>query len=124
MVHPGAAAAVARDAVLGSGVAKRQLAAAAPAADQAGEQRLAMLEHAVMPAGRNIACHHRADRFEPFPAHIAVMGAGLQGEPFVPRLAAGLHLDAVGGIGRRRARLTIGVGPAVDWVLDDPMDGT
>ena len=92
MVHPGAAAAVARDAVLGSDVAKRQLAAAAPAAGQAGEQRLAMLGRAVMPAGRKIACHHRADRFEPFPAHIAVMGAGLQGEPFVPRLARVLTL--------------------------------
>ena len=41
--------------MLGAGVAQRQLAAAAPAADQAGEQRIAMLGRAMMPAGRNIA---------------------------------------------------------------------
>ena len=51
IVHPGPAAAVARDAVLGACVLQRQLAPAAVAADQPGEERVAMLRRAVMPAG-------------------------------------------------------------------------
>ena len=123
IVHPGAAAAVARDMVLHAGVPERELAAAALAPDQAGQQRVAMLGRAVMPAGGNVAADHRADRLEPLPAHIAFMGVGLQRQPFVPRLAADLHAHALGAVSRRHSRLTIGIGAAVDRVLDDPVDG-
>src|SRR6266436_3647724 len=43
IVHPGAAAAVARDMVLHAGVSECELAAAALAPDQAGQQRVTML---------------------------------------------------------------------------------
>jgi hypothetical protein len=43
IVHPGPAATVTRDAVLGACVLQRQLAPAAVAADQPGEERVAML---------------------------------------------------------------------------------
>jgi hypothetical protein len=40
------------------------------------------------------------------PAHITVVGIGLQRQPFVPRLAADLHAHALGGVSRRHSRLT------------------
>src|SRR5260370_1379590 len=64
----GMAAAVARDAVLGACVLQRQLAPAALAADQPGEERVAMLGRAVMLPGGNVAADHFADRFRPLPA--------------------------------------------------------
>src|SRR4029450_6880274 len=70
IVHPGAAAAVARDMVLHAGVPECELAAAAFAPDQTGQQRVTMLGRAVMPTGGNVAADHGADRLEPFPAHI------------------------------------------------------
>src|SRR5215211_1895281 len=63
IVHPGLAAAVARDAVLGACVLQRQLVPAAVTAEQPGEERVAMLGRAVMPAGGNVAADHFADRF-------------------------------------------------------------
>jgi hypothetical protein len=74
IVHPGAAAAVARDMVLHAGVPECELAAAAFAPDQTGQQRVTMLGRAVMPTGGNVAADHGADHL---PAHIPVVGVGL-----------------------------------------------
>src|SRR6202163_298417 len=83
-----------------------------------------MLGRAVMPTtSGNVAADHCADRLEPLPAHIPVVGIGLQRQPFVPRLAADLHAHTLGGVSRRNSRLTIGIGAAVDRVLNDPVDG-
>src|SRR6266498_5763334 len=87
IVHPGPAAAVARDAVLGACVLQRQLAPAAAAADQPGEERVAMLGRAVMPAGGNVAADHFADRFRPLPAYVSFMRIRHQRQPISPRLA-------------------------------------
>jgi hypothetical protein len=57
------------------------------APDQTGQQRVTMLGRAVMPTGGNVAADHGADRLEPLPAHIPVVGVGLQRQPFVPGLA-------------------------------------
>ena len=122
IVHPGAAAAVARDMVLHACVPDCELAAAALAPDQTGQQRVAMLGRAVMPTSGNVAADHCADRLEPLPAHIPVVGIGLQRQPFVPRFAADLHAHTLGGVSRRHSRLTIGIGAAVDRVLNDPVD--
>jgi hypothetical protein len=123
IVHPGAAAAVARDMVLHAGVPEGELAAAALAPDQTGQQRVATLGRAVMPTGGTVAADHCADRREPLPAHVPVVGVGLQRQPFVPRLAADLHAHALGAVSRRHRRLTLGIGAAVDRVLKDPVDG-
>ena len=96
VIHPAARATVTRDMMLSATIAQRQLAPAAAATDQTGEQGVAMFGRAVMPTCRNVAGDHRADRFEPLPAHIAVMGAGLQRKPVGARLAADLHADAIG----------------------------
>src|SRR6266571_3063038 len=122
IIHPGAAAAVARDMVLHAGVPECELTAAALAPDQTGQQRVSMLGRAVMPTSGNVAADHGADRLEPLPAHIPVVGIWLQRQPFVPRLAADLHAHALGGVSRRHSRLTIGIDAAVDRVLNDPVD--
>src|SRR6266550_1905873 len=70
IIHPGAAAAVARDMMLHAGVPECELAAAALAPDQTGQQRVTMLGCAVMPTGGNVAADHGADRLEPLPANI------------------------------------------------------
>src|SRR6476619_8294145 len=100
-----------------------ELAAAARAADQTGQQRGSMLGRAVMSTSGNVAADHCADRLEPLPAHIPVVGIGLQRQPFVPRLAADLHAHAPGAVSRRHSRLTIGIGAAVARVITDPVDG-
>lgn len=64
--------------MVGSRVADRQLAAAAPAADKAGEQSFAMLGRPVMPARGHVVAHHLADRFRPFPADFAKLGQRFQ----------------------------------------------
>ena len=89
IVHPAAGAAVARDLMLHAAVAERQLAAAAPAADQAGKQRITVLGRAMMPARGDVAGDHRADRFEPLPADITLMGARHQRQPL------GAHLRRI-----------------------------
>lgn len=108
--------------MLHAAIAQRQFAPAAAATDQAGEQGVAMFGRAVMSAGWNIAGDHRADRFEPLPAHIAVVGAGLQREPVGARFAADLHTGAPGAVSHRHSRSTIGIGAAVDRVLDHPVE--
>jgi hypothetical protein len=109
--------------VLHACVPDRELAATALASDQTGQQRVSMLGSAVMSTSGNVAADHGADRLEPLPAHIAVVGIGLQRQPFVPPLAADLPAHARGGVSCRHSRLTIGIGTAVDRVLNDPVDG-
>src|ERR1700737_2873461 len=106
-----------------AGVPDCELAATALAPDQAGQQRVSMLGRAVMPTGGNVAADHCADRLEPLPAHVPFMGVGLQRLPLAPRLAADLHAHAPGAVAPRHSRLTIGIGAAVDRVLNDPVDG-
>jgi hypothetical protein len=77
--------------MLGARVAERQLAPAAPAADEACEQGIAMLRCTMVAAGRNVAVDHRADRLGLLPADIALMGTRPQGQPVGARLAADLH---------------------------------
>jgi Integrase core domain len=72
-----------------------ELAATALAPDQAGQQRVSMLGRAVMSTSGNVAADHGADRLEPLPAHIPVVGIGLQRQPFVPRLAVDLHAHEI-----------------------------
>ena len=122
IVQPASAAAVAGNGVLRAGVAKRQLASAAMATEQPREERVAMFGRAMMPAGGDIAADHGADRFEPLPAHVAVMGVRHQRQPIRPRLAANLHA-ASSAISRRDSRSTIGIGAAINGVLDHPVDG-
>ena len=121
-VHPAAAAAVARDVMLRTRVAKRQLAPAAATTQQACQQSVAMLGRAMIAAGGDVAAHHLADRLG-FPADIALVGIRHQRQPIAARLAANLHADACGIIACRDGRLTIGIGAAVDGVLDHPVDG-
>src|ERR1700755_2035059 len=76
-----------------------------------------------MAAGGDIAADHRSDRLGLLPADIALMDVRHQRQPFAPRLAADLHADTIGIVSRRHCRLTIGIGAAVDGVLDHPVDG-
>ena len=81
-----------------------------------------MLGRTMMPARRDVAGDHRADRFELLPAHIALVGAGLQRKPVGARLAADLHTDALGRVPCRHGRSTIDIGAAVDRVLDHSVE--
>src|SRR6516165_7459644 len=123
IVHPAAAAAVARDIVFRARVAKRQLATAAAAAEKARQQGVAVLGRAVMAAAGYVTANHLADRLGLFPADITLMGIRHQRQPIAARLAANPHADASGIIARCDSRLTIGIGAAVDGVLDHPVDG-
>src|SRR5271169_3691782 len=76
-----------------------------------------------MTAGGDVAAHHLADRLGLLPADIALMGVRHQRQPIAARLAANLHANASSIVGRRDGRLTIGIGAAVDGVLDHPVDG-
>src|SRR5260370_16808447 len=68
-----------------------ELAATALAPDQTGQQRVSMLGRAVMPTtSGNVAADHCADRLEPLPAHIPVVGIGLQRHPSIPPLPPAL----------------------------------
>src|SRR3954451_18683537 len=87
-VEPTAPAAVARDIVRGPGVAERQLASATAAAQQPGEQGIAVLGGAVVPADRDVVAHHAADRLRSFPVNVALVRAGPQRQPLVAWLAA------------------------------------
>src|SRR6202022_689418 len=106
IVPPGGAAAVARDMVLHTCVPDCELAATALAPDQTGQQRVSMLGRTVMSTSGNVAADPCADRLEPLPAHIPIVGIGLQRQPFVPPLAADLPAHALGGVSRRHSRLT------------------
>src|SRR5882724_2742697 len=116
-------AGIARNVVLGARVAHRELAAAAPAADKPREQRVAMLGRPVMPARGYVIAHHLADRLRPLPTNIALMGARDQRQPFLPRPALDTGSNGGRAKSRRDTSLTIGVGAAVDRVLDHPVDG-
>ena len=122
VIQPSARATVTRDMMLGATIAQRQFASAAAATDQTGEQGVAMFGRAVMLARWNVARDHCADRFEPLPAHIAIVGPGLQREPVGARLAADPHTGALGAVSRRHGCSTIGIGAAVDRVLDHPVE--
>ena len=87
VVEPPAGAAVARDVVLLSSIANRQLAAAAAASHEADEQGIAVLRRAVVAARGDVVANHSAYRLRPFPVDIALMRAGLQREPLGARLA-------------------------------------
>src|SRR3546814_8510435 len=75
-----------------------------------------------MPARGHIVAHHGADRLCPFPTYITFMAARDQRQPFLARLAASARPNERGAKSRCDTRLTIGVGAAVDQVLDHPVD--
>src|SRR5208337_4051765 len=81
-----------------------------------------MLRCPMMAAGGYVTANHLADRLGLLPADIALMGVRLQSQPIASRLAANLHTDASGIIARAGSCLTIGIGAAVDRVLDHPVD--
>src|SRR3954453_19582978 len=81
-----------------------------------------MFGRAMMLAGGDIAADHGADRFEPLPAHVAVMGVRHQRQPLRPGLAANLHA-ASSAVSRRDSRSTIGISAAINGDLDHPVDG-
>src|SRR6202040_2272796 len=116
---------IARNVMLGACVADHQLASATPAADKAGEQSVAVLRRSVMSARGQVVAHHLADRLRPLPADVTLMDAWDQRQPFGPRLttAAGSDHACCCIISCRDTTLTIGVGAAVDRVLDHPVDG-
>src|SRR6266478_4939747 len=116
---------IARNIVLGACVADRQLASATPAADKAGEQSVAVLRRSVMSACGQVVAHHLADRLRPLPADVTLMDAWDQRQPFGSRLTTAPGSDHACGciISCRDTTLTIGVGAAVDRVVDHPVDG-
>src|ERR1700737_1782569 len=89
-------AGIARNVVLCAAVTDGELAPAASAADEAGEQRIAVLGRAVMPARRDVLAHHPADRLRVLPVDIAFVRAGPKRQPFHTRLATALRADARG----------------------------
>src|SRR5262252_2872794 len=74
-------------------------------------------------AGGYVVADHLADRFGLLPADITLMGVRHQRQPVAACFAADLHLDAGPIVARRDGRLTIGIGAAVDGVLDHSVDG-
>src|SRR6202040_2889232 len=116
---------IARNVMLGARVANHQLASTTPAADKAGEQSVAMLWRSVMSARGHVVAHHLADRLRPLPADVTLMDAWDQRQPFGSRLttAPGSDHACCCIIACRDTTLTIGVGAAVDRVVDHPVDG-
>ena len=76
-----------------------------------------------MTAGGDVAAHHLADCLGFLPADIAFVRVRHQRQPITARLAANLHANASSIIARRDGRLTIGIGAAVDRVVDHSVDG-
>ncbi len=109
--------------MLGPRVADRQLATAAPAADETGQQGIAVLGRSVIPARGDVVADHRADRLCPFPADITLVRVRDQRQPLTARLAAAARSRDGQIMPRHRASFTIGVGAAVNRVLDHPVDG-
>src|SRR6202163_2448294 len=115
---------IARNVMLGACVANRQLASTTPAADKAGEQSVAVLRRSVMSACGHVVVHHLADRLRPLPADVTLMDAWDQRQPFGSRLTTAPGSDhSCFIISCRDTSLTIGVGAAVDRVVDHPVDG-
>ena len=81
-------AGIARDVVVAARISQRELAAAAPAANEPGQQRVAVLGRSVMPPRGRVVAHHLADRLRPFPADVAFMRSRDQCQPVLARLAA------------------------------------
>src|SRR5512133_4048098 len=79
-----------------------------------------MLGRAMMAAGWHVAADHLANRLGLFPADIAFMGVWHERQPIGTCLPA--RLRAGDAVARRRGRLTISIGAAVDGVLDHPVD--
>src|SRR5262249_51520974 len=118
IVHPAAGATVARDVMLRSRVAEGQFTPASAAAEQARQPSVAVLGRPMVTSGGYFAAANLADRFGLAPADIPLMGVRHQRQPVAACFAADLHLDAVPIVARRDGRLTIGIGAAVDGVLD------
>jgi hypothetical protein len=76
-IKPATMAGVAGNVVLRAGVAGDQFATAATAAEEAGEQCIAVLGRAVVPARGGVVADHPADRLRTLPVHITLMRAGL-----------------------------------------------
>src|SRR5258707_11999968 len=78
-----------------------------------------------MSACGQVVAHHLADRLRPLPADVTLMDAWDQRQPFGSRLTTALGSDHACGciISCRDTTLTIGVGAAVDRVVDLPVDG-
>src|SRR5262249_9352677 len=74
-------------------------------------------------AGGYGVADHLADRFGLLPADITLMGVRHQRQPVAASSAADLPLDAGALVARHDGRLTIGIGAAVDGVLDHSVDG-
>jgi hypothetical protein len=115
-------AGIARNVVLHPAVTDGELAPAASAADEAGEQRIAVLGRAVMPARRDVLAHHPADRLRALPVDIAFVRAGPKRQPFHTRLATALRADARVAVLRHDTGSTIGIGATVDRVRHHPVD--
>src|SRR6266704_4469445 len=81
-----------------------------------------MFGGAMMTAGGNVAADHRPDRLGLLPTDVALMGIWHQRQPVTACFAADLHAGTVGSIACRNCSLTIGIGAAVDGVLDHPVD--
>src|SRR5262245_54798827 len=109
--------------MLRSRVAEGQFTPASVTAEQPRQQSLAVLGRTMVAAGGYVAADHLADRFGLLPADITLMGVRHQRQPVAACFAADLHLDAGPIVARRDGRLTIGIGAAVDGVLDHSVDG-
>ena len=116
-------AGIPRNVVLGSRVADCQLASAAPAADKTGKQGVSVFGGSVMPARGHVVADHLADRLCLLPADVTFMGIRDQRQPFVASLATALRTGACYLISRHHPTFTIGIGAAVNRVLDHPVDG-
>src|SRR3546814_19087002 len=76
-----------------------------------------------MPARGHIVAHHGADRLCPFPTYITFLAARDQRQPLLARLAASARPNGRGPNSPCHTKLTIGVGSALDRVLDHPLAG-
>src|SRR5215475_5465991 len=102
-----------------SGLVLKQISSGIPTL----RRRVRSPAHSFGKYSRYIAADHLADRFGLLPADITLMGLRHQRQPVAACFAADLHLDAGPRVARHDGRLTIGIGAAVDGVLDHSVDG-
>ena len=107
--RPSPGTAVAGDVVFLAGVANRQLPAAAATAHEAGEQRVAVLGHAMVAARGDVVADHPTYRLRTLPVDIALVYAGLQRQPFGARLAPAPRARPRGIIACLHGRPAIGI---------------
>lgn len=88
VVEQATPAGIARNVMIVSSVADRQLPPAPLTTEKTGKQSVAMLRRPVMSAGRHIIADHLADLLRPFPTNIAFVCIRDQSQPFIARLAA------------------------------------